>query len=144
MRIAVVLKDRCQPKKCQTECIRFCPRVRSGERTVVQDEKGKAIVSEELCVGCGICVHKCPFGALKIIGLPEALKDDWAMTGAIEGGDGGEAVRQLALMLDAGAPPAQVLGQLGWLVRTKFPVVAPAHLPAAVAALFRTDLDLKR
>jgi len=76
MRIAVVLKDRCQPKKCQTECIRFCPRVRSGERTVVQDEKGKAIVSEELCVGCGICVHKCPFGALKIIGLPEALKDD--------------------------------------------------------------------
>jgi len=41
MRIAVVLKDRCQPKKCQTECIKFCPRVRSGERTVVQDEKGR-------------------------------------------------------------------------------------------------------
>ena len=75
---------------------------------------------------------------------PEALKDDWAMTGAIEAADGGEAVRQLALMLDTGAPPEKILGQLGWLVRTKFPIVAPARLPAAVAALFRTDLDLKR
>ncbi|OFV90145.1 MAG: hypothetical protein A3H95_13975 [Acidobacteria bacterium RIFCSPLOWO2_02_FULL_64_15] len=75
---------------------------------------------------------------------PEALKDDWAMTNAIEAGHGGEAVRQLALMLDAGAPPEKILGQLGWLVRTKFPAVAPADLGAAVAALFRTDLDLKR
>src|SRR5439155_9172882 len=75
---------------------------------------------------------------------PEALKDDWAMIGAIEAGAGGEAVRQLALMLDAGAPPEKILGQLGWLVRTKFPAIAPADLSAAVSALFRTDLDLKR
>jgi DNA polymerase III delta subunit len=75
---------------------------------------------------------------------PEALKDDWAMTGAIEAGQGGEALRQLALMLDAGAPPEKILGQIGWMVRTKFPAIAAADLPAAVAALFRTDLDLKR
>jgi DNA polymerase III delta subunit len=37
-----------------------------------------------------------------------------------------------------------VLGQLGWLVRTKFPASAPAALKGAVESLFRTDLDLKR
>ena len=47
-------------------------------------------------------------------------------------------------MLDAGAPPEKILGQLGWLVRTKFPALAPADVRPAVDALFRTDLDLKR
>jgi DNA polymerase-3 subunit delta len=75
---------------------------------------------------------------------PAALQDDWAMTNAIESGDGATALRQLALMLDAGAPPEKILGQLGWLVRTKFPMLAPNGLRAAVEALFRTDLDLKR
>ena len=75
---------------------------------------------------------------------PAALQDDWAMTNAIEAGDGAIALRQLALMLEAGAAPEKVLGQLGWLVRTKFPMLAPAGLRAAVDALFRTDLDLKR
>ncbi|MGQ9582987.1 MAG: ribosome biogenesis/translation initiation ATPase RLI [Thermoplasmatota archaeon] len=73
LRIAVVLRDRCQPKKCSYECVRFCPRVRSGEKVVVPDERGKPVISEELCVGCGICVHKCPFGSVKIIGLPAEL-----------------------------------------------------------------------
>lgn len=75
---------------------------------------------------------------------PAALQDDWAMPNAIEAGDTATALRQLALMCEAGAPAEKVLGQLGWLVRTKFPVMAPAALPAAVDALFRTDLDLKR
>lgn len=75
---------------------------------------------------------------------PASLQDDWAMTNAIEAGDGAVALRQLALMLDAGAPPEKILGQLGWLVRTKFPMLAPARLRDAVEALFRTDLDLKR
>jgi DNA polymerase-3 subunit delta len=75
---------------------------------------------------------------------PAALQDDWAMTNAIETGQAGEALAQLALMLDAGAPSEKILGQLGWLVRTKFPAIAAASLPGAVEALFRTDLDLKR
>ena len=79
----------------------------------------------------------------QIVG-PAALQDDWAITNAIETGEAGEALRQLSLMLDAGAPPEKILGQLGWLVRSKFPAVAPAELPAAVEALFRTDLALKR
>src|SRR5262249_15467127 len=75
---------------------------------------------------------------------PAALQDDWAMTNAIESGRTGEALRQLALMVDAGAPPEKILGQLGWLVRSKFPAIAPAYLATAVDAVFRTDLDLKR
>jgi DNA polymerase-3 subunit delta len=73
-----------------------------------------------------------------------ALRDDWAMVNAIEAGDRGSALRQLALLLDAGAPPEKVLGQLGWLVRTKFPAFAAGAIGQAIDALFRTDLDLKR
>jgi DNA polymerase III delta subunit len=75
---------------------------------------------------------------------PVALVDDWAMTNAIEAGQTGEALRQLALMLDAGAPPEKILGQLGWLVRTKFPQLAPSSVRASIEAVFRTDVDLKR
>ena len=74
---------------------------------------------------------------------PAALQDDWAMTNAIEAGQAGEALRQLALMLDAGAPPEKVLGQLGWVVRSKFPSIAIDGLEPAVDAVFRTDVDLK-
>ena len=66
----------------------------------------------------------------EIVG-PAALQDDWAMTNAIEAGDGATALRQLALMLDAGLPPEKVLGQLGWLVRSKFPADC-ARPPAQV------------
>jgi DNA polymerase III delta subunit len=75
---------------------------------------------------------------------PAALQDDWAMANAIEDGKAPEALRQLALMLDSGAAPEQVLGQLGWLVRAKFPHVAPHSLAGAVDSVFRTDQDLKR
>ena len=81
---------------------------------------------------------------VKQIAGPATLQDDWAMTNAIEQGRTAEALRQLALTLDAGAPPEKILGQLAWLVRTKFPAIAPGHLVAAVESVFRTDLDLKR
>jgi ATP-binding cassette subfamily E protein 1 len=74
MRIAVVYKDRCHSRKCGTECILYCPRVRTGDETVIIAEDGKAWISEELCVGCGICVKKCPFEALDIVSLPEELE----------------------------------------------------------------------
>ncbi|WP_319578397.1 ribosome biogenesis/translation initiation ATPase RLI [uncultured Methanospirillum sp.] len=74
MRIAVVHKDRCHSRKCGSECILYCPRVRTGDETIALDEEGKALISEELCVGCGICVKKCPFEAIDIITLPEELE----------------------------------------------------------------------
>ncbi len=74
MRIAIVHKDRCHAKKCGTECILYCPRVRTGDETVVISEDGKAVISEELCVGCGICIKKCPFDAIDIVSLPGELE----------------------------------------------------------------------
>jgi energy-coupling factor transporter ATP-binding protein EcfA2 len=74
MRIAIVHKDRCHAKKCGTECIIYCPRVRTGDETVIIGEEGTAVVSEELCVGCGICIKKCPFEAVDIVSLPEELE----------------------------------------------------------------------
>lgn len=72
MRIAVINRDRCQPKKCIKECEYFCPPVRTGDETIVFED-GKPLVTESLCVGCGICVNKCPFNAITIINLPEEL-----------------------------------------------------------------------
>jgi ATP-binding cassette subfamily E protein 1 len=74
MRIAIVHKDRCHARKCGTECIRYCPRVRTGDETVIIGDEGKAVISEELCVGCGICIKKCPFDAIDIVSLPEELE----------------------------------------------------------------------
>jgi DNA polymerase-3 subunit delta len=81
-------------------------------------------------------------GEAREIAGPSALQDDWEMPNAIEAGNSAEALRQLALMLDAGAPSEKILGQLGWLVRTR--LSKGERVRAAVEALFRTDLALKR
>jgi ATP-binding cassette subfamily E protein 1 len=44
----------------------------------VDATKKTAFLSEELCVGCGICVKKCPFQAISIINLPSNLEKETA------------------------------------------------------------------
>jgi DNA polymerase III subunit delta len=73
----------------------------------------------------------------------ETAQDDWAVTTAIQRGDSAEALKQIALSMDSGGVPYKILGQLGWFVREKLSGTDPRRVPAAVEALFRTDLDLK-
>ena len=72
-RIAILDMDRCKLKRCARECYRFCPKVRSNVEAIVF-EGDKPRVVESLCVGCGICVKKCPFKALTIVNIPDELE----------------------------------------------------------------------
>lgn len=74
MRIAVVDKELCNPKKCGGECRKYCPVNRKGEECVKIETS--AVIDEPSCIGCGICTKKCPFLALSIVNLPEALKEN--------------------------------------------------------------------
>jgi ATP-binding cassette, sub-family E, member 1 len=74
-RIAIINAEKCKPKKCKQECKKYCPVVRMGKVCIeVMPTSKIAWVSEELCIGCGICVKKCPFGAVNIINLPKNLQ----------------------------------------------------------------------
>ncbi|BEI85564.1 hypothetical protein CcaverHIS002_0509650 [Cutaneotrichosporon cavernicola] len=73
-RVAIVSDDKCKPKKCRQECKRSCPVVKMGKLCIeVTPADKKAFISEELCIGCGICVKKCPFEAISILNLPTNL-----------------------------------------------------------------------
>jgi DNA polymerase-3 subunit delta len=77
---------------------------------------------------------------VKEIVAPSTAHDDWGVTRAIERGSAGDALRELGLMMDNGAVPYMILGQLAWFVRTKVPA---ARVGPAVEAVFRTDLAIK-
>ncbi|KAJ9070113.1 Fe-S cluster-binding ribosome biosynthesis protein [Entomophthora muscae] len=74
-RIAIVNTDRCKPKKCRQECKKSCPVNRMGKLCIEVTSLDKiALISEDLCIGCGICPKKCPFEAIHIINLPTNLE----------------------------------------------------------------------
>ncbi|KAK7071459.1 ATP-binding cassette sub- E member 1, partial [Halocaridina rubra] len=74
-RIAIVNTEKCKPKRCRQECKKSCPVVRMGKLCIeVTSNDRMASISEELCIGCGICVKKCPFEAIMIINLPSNLE----------------------------------------------------------------------
>jgi len=82
MRIAVIDYELCDPEKCGFSCKRFCPVNRKGdecitirERIVKDKKKEFPIINEGLCIGCGICVKKCPKNAISVVNTPEKLEE---------------------------------------------------------------------
>lgn len=75
-RIVVLDADFCKPGECSKECIRFCPIVRTGAEAIKYDPSmDHPLIAETLCTGCAICVKKCPYGALKVVKLPDELEE---------------------------------------------------------------------
>jgi ATP-binding cassette, sub-family E, member 1 len=76
-RVAVLDEELCQPRKCGLECIVYCPVNKTGGECIIQrPDDGKAVISEDLCTGCGICIRKCPFDAIVIVNLAKELSED--------------------------------------------------------------------
>ena len=75
VRVATIDRELCKPRKCNLECIRFCPINRTGTKAIeMREDLKRPIIYEEICIGCGICVKKCPFKAISIVNLPEELE----------------------------------------------------------------------
>ena len=74
VRIAIVDANKCKPTKCQQECRKFCPVNQVGKQCISVKRSSKlALISETMCTGCGACVKKCPFDAIRIINLPTGV-----------------------------------------------------------------------
>jgi ATP-binding cassette, sub-family E, member 1 len=75
--VAVLDQELCQPRKCGQECIIYCPVNKTGGECIVQrPDDGKAVIFEDLCTGCTICVKKCPFDAIVIVNLANEVGVD--------------------------------------------------------------------
>jgi len=75
MKLAIIHKEKCKPLVCGHECKKYCPvEKKDADSCVVVDSK--AHIDENTCVGCAICVKRCPFGAIDIINLPSVSEDD--------------------------------------------------------------------
>jgi len=76
-RIAIIERSKCvNGKGCAFLCAKYCPVNRTGGDCVTEYEDKKPVIDEQLCNGCGICPKRCPVECIKIINLPEALKED--------------------------------------------------------------------
>ncbi|MCX6710260.1 MAG: ribosome biogenesis/translation initiation ATPase RLI [Candidatus Woesearchaeota archaeon] len=78
-RIAIVKKENCKGGiDCPYLCMSSCPVNRTGKECINKINRNfpesKVSIDEKLCIGCGICVKRCPFETISIINLPEEIK----------------------------------------------------------------------
>ncbi len=90
-RVAVVELDRCvNGTACDFLCANVCPVNRAGKECIVLGgqnqgmpgpvqisgaQMNKPIISEDLCIGCNICVLKCPVDCIYIENLVQELSE---------------------------------------------------------------------
>ncbi len=75
-RVAVIDRDVCIEKRCGYVCSKVCPPNRMGEECIVVEEGGIfPVISEPICIGCGLCVKKCPVKCISIINLARELDE---------------------------------------------------------------------
>jgi len=75
MKLAIVHREKCKSEVCGRECKKYCP-VEKRESDSCVTIEGKSKIDEHACVGCGICVKRCPFGAIDVINLPSVESKD--------------------------------------------------------------------
>ncbi len=76
LRVAVIDRDVCIRKRCGYVCAKVCPPNRMGEECiVVEKDSGFPAISEPICIGCGLCVKKCPVQCISVVNLAQELDE---------------------------------------------------------------------
>jgi len=75
MKLAIVDKEKCKPAICGRECKKYCP-VEKQEADSCVVIGANCTIDEHTCVGCSICVKRCPFGAINVVNLPSVSEKD--------------------------------------------------------------------
>ncbi len=74
-RVAVIDRDLCIREKCGYVCQHVCPPNRIGEECIIiEKDSNYPVIYEDVCIGCSLCVKKCPVDCISIVNLAEEKK----------------------------------------------------------------------